>query len=395
MVTLPTQGEATAGVFLGTRRVGTLWFRDQFTRFEYEDFAPDHPVLGQGFEDNPVRVRTARVEVPEWFANLLPEPDSPLRRFMADRIGIKAQRSFPLLVHLGNDLPGALRVVLDGASDYASDGTLRFSLAGVQLKFSMRRHGRALTLPASGSGGNWIVKLPDRRYDNVPENEYTMLRWAATAGIAVPDIDLMSGSSLVGLPDGLIHDSEQALAVERFDRIDGDGRIHMEDLAQVREVFPREKYDGTSYSDIARGFAALCPSEDLDEYVRRLVSVVAMGNSDAHLKNWTLTYPDGRQARLPPAYDLVCITCYGDFRDAGLAFHLGRERNFGAIMRRHFQVLAAGAGLDERRVLDVVDGTVHALLESWPAIRRESPAPDFVLRHIDERLRTLPLFSGR
>jgi serine/threonine-protein kinase HipA len=120
-----------------------------------------------------------------------------------------------------------------------------------------------------------------------------------------------------------------------------------------------------------------------------------MGNSDAHLKNWTLTYPNGRQARLSPAYDLVCITCYDDFRDAGLAFHLGGEKNFGAVMRRHFEVLAAGAGLGERRVLDVVDGTVHALLESWPAIRRESPAPDFVLRHIDDRLRTLPLFSGR
>jgi serine/threonine-protein kinase HipA len=120
-----------------------------------------------------------------------------------------------------------------------------------------------------------------------------------------------------------------------------------------------------------------------------------MGNTDAHLKNWTLTYPDGHQARLSPAYDFVCVTCYGDFRNAGLAFHLGGEKNFGAIVPRHFQLLAASADLDDGHVLGVVDAAVHDLLDCWPRVRRESPAPEQILRHVDERLRTLPLFSGR
>ena len=38
--------EITAGVFLGERRVGTLTFADEITRFDYTDVEPGHPVLG-------------------------------------------------------------------------------------------------------------------------------------------------------------------------------------------------------------------------------------------------------------------------------------------------------------------------------------------------------------
>src|SRR5438105_10451692 len=50
---------------------------------------------------------------------------------------------------------------------------LRFSLAGVQLKFSavMEASG-GLTIPAGGMGGSWVVKLPAGRFASVPENEY-------------------------------------------------------------------------------------------------------------------------------------------------------------------------------------------------------------------------------
>ena len=61
---------------------------------------------------------------------------------------------------------------------------LRFSLAGVQLKFSavMEASG-GLTVPAGGMGGSWIVKLPSARFAAVPENEFAMLELARRAGI--------------------------------------------------------------------------------------------------------------------------------------------------------------------------------------------------------------------
>ncbi|MGK7761226.1 type II toxin-antitoxin system HipA family toxin, partial [Marinovum sp. B10] len=73
------------------------------------------------------------------------------------------------------DLPGAITITpsdgeawspdtADGGDDHGDDrreNALRFSLAGVQLKFSavMEASG-GLTIPASGVGGSWIVKLP-------------------------------------------------------------------------------------------------------------------------------------------------------------------------------------------------------------------------------------------
>ena len=52
---------------------------------------------------------------------------------------------------------------------------LRFSLAGVQLKFSaLMETSKGLTLPVGGAGGDWIVKLPSPRFDAVPENEYAI-----------------------------------------------------------------------------------------------------------------------------------------------------------------------------------------------------------------------------
>ncbi len=73
---------------------------------------------------------------------------------------------------LGQDLPGAITVVpADGEAlppnakieitdEINHETVMRFSLAGVQLKFSAVQHASGgLTIPASGTGGSWIVKL--------------------------------------------------------------------------------------------------------------------------------------------------------------------------------------------------------------------------------------------
>ena len=67
--------------------------------------------------------------------------------------------------------------------DRPHEAVLRFSLAGVQLKFSavMEASG-GLTIPAGGMGGSWIVKLPSARFAAVPENEFAMLGSRAPCG---------------------------------------------------------------------------------------------------------------------------------------------------------------------------------------------------------------------
>ena len=129
---------------------------------------------------------------------------------------------------------------------------LRFSLAGVQLKFSgvMEATG-GLTIPAEGVGGSWIVKLPSMQFNGVPENEYAMLELARRMGIDVPEVRLVPLNEIAGLPEDLARLAGHALAVKRFDRTDKGGAVHSEDFAQVFGLYPERKYERASYRNIA------------------------------------------------------------------------------------------------------------------------------------------------
>ncbi|MGB6165775.1 MAG: HipA domain-containing protein [Pseudonocardiaceae bacterium] len=200
-------------------------------------------------------------------------------------------------------------------------------MAGVALKFSMLAKGDRLTLPACGVGGDWIVKLPDQTYPDVPRNEFTMMSRAASAGIAVPPVRLVHRDELDGLPPDVWPSREEwAYAIRRFDRDAHRDSVHIEDLTQVRNVYPEDKYLG-NYETVA---ALAHRGHDLDslrEFARRLVFTILIANGDAHLKNWSLIYTDPRVPSLAPAYDMVSTAYYlGEREMLGLKF--GGSRRF-------------------------------------------------------------------
>lgn len=368
---------------------------------------PSRPVLGQSFEDDPTGAYRTRQGVPSWFANLLPE--GPLRRLIAERAGVNERRSWFLLNLLGNDLPGAVTITSSQSSTDESDPDahvsdqdelpLRFSLAGVQMKFSAIREGRGLTVPAQGRGGDWLVKLPDQRFQGVPENEYLMMQLAGRAGLDVPFTELVAVKDIGNLPEQAAQTGNLALAVRRFDRRKG-GRVHIEDFAQVLGLSPKEKYGATNYDTMARVVAAVCPVDDIDEFVRRLVFMIAIGNSDAHAKNWSLIYPDGRSARLAPAYDLVAVSLYekADRRlRPQLALNLAGVRDGSAVTQATFRHFARRAGLDENRVATVVSDEVQAIRAAWDELKS---APEYsvdpaLAATLDDRISVLPLFASQ
>ena len=49
---------------------------------------------------------------------------------------------------------------------------------------------------------------------------------------------------------------------------------------------------------------------DGEEFIRRLVFNILIGNADMHLKNWSLIYPDRCRAALAPADDFVSTIAY-------------------------------------------------------------------------------------
>jgi serine/threonine-protein kinase HipA len=382
------------------------------TLFAFHDaFARDagRPTLSLGFHDEHGHLITSskpfQKKVMPFFANLLPE--GHMRTYLAERAGVNPERDFFLLGQLGADLPGAITVrpadggawplgTPDGDPDGSSGDTqgtsraLRFSLAGVQLKFSaINDASGGLTIPAHGMGGSWIVKLPSSRFEGVPENEYSMMKLAGLIGIDVPETSLIPTDEIENLPEEMASAGQLAFVVERFDRPQAGGKIHVEDFAQIFRLFPAQKYDRASYVNIARVIAAECGDLDIAQLVRRLTFNVLIGNADMHVKNWSVMYPDRRNAALAPAYDLVSTISY--IRDRGTALKMSRSKLFAEFSEDELSHFAARALLPKKLVLDTARETVLRFHEHWSAEKSQLPLRAEVVKAIDANLKLVPI----
>ena len=371
---------------------------------------PQRPVLGLGFKDSLGGLITdfqpTQTRVMPFFSNLLPE--GHMRTYLAQRAGVNPVREFFLLWVLGMDLPGAITITptdgeswppdADGAAadhhdDDRREDALRFSLAGVQLKFSAVNEARGgLTIPAKGVGGSWIVKLPSRQFPNVPENEFSMMTLARLIGMDVPALRLVDLNAIRNLPNGLDGLKGQALVIERFDRLPDGGAVHMEDFAQIFGVYPDRKYTKASMRSIGRVIAAEAGESDIAEFVRRLTFNMLIGNADMHLKNWSMTYPDRRTAVLAPAYDFVSTIAY--LRDENFALNVSRTRRFDEFTDDELSHLAAKALLPEKLVLDTARETVVLFHQHWQAEKGNLPLSADVIRAVEDHLRKVPLASA-
>jgi serine/threonine-protein kinase HipA len=363
-------------------------------------------VLGQRFEERPWTEVRAGQGLPDWFEHVLPEAGGPLRRAVARGLGVRETSSFVIAETVGRDLPGAMvlrpeaelapgfasgrRVLKEEIAESPKLSKLRFSLAGIQLKFSARATERGL---AVGYGGDQIVKLADQRFDHVPTNEYAVMTWARCCGIDVPSTGLMAADELVDLPEGLMLRDPMAFVIERYDRQPNGQRIHQEDFAQILGLSPyegqRDKYEGTNLDSIARLVAALSP-EDVDEFVRRVTFMVLSANNDMHAKNWSVVYPDKVQPRLAPAYDLLCTDLY--LGTGVMAFKLAGVRRLDGVRPVKLERLAVRAGVDPARVRAVAAETVDRAVGEWPTVRDLAPGP--VAEYLDSWLIRCPLVRG-
>jgi serine/threonine-protein kinase HipA len=386
--------ERRHAVWLYARKVGVLHQRGDHTRFIFDPAYwedPNRPILGLRFEEYPKQGLSAALRLPPWFSNLLPESRT-LRDWIASDRGVSPSREMELLAQLGHDLPGAVRVFPDGddlpnwfdsarllkvqspptAIDGRGSPLTKFSLAGVGLKFSLLPRGRGLTIPASGEGGDWIVKLPETEHAHVPRNEFATMSLAARVGIDVPQIKLRHRDELPALPENVWPSREDlAYSIRRFDRDSNRNLIHTEDLAQVRGFYPDNdwKYRG-AFETIAAHMYRGYDLSSLHEFVRRLVFCVLVGNGDAHLKNWSLIYRDARRPTISPAYDLVATFYYqAGVEDLGLT--LNRSRRFADVRIRTFDRIAERIGAAGAKLESVAEETIVRTLDEWPAVAEE------------------------
>ena len=366
------------------------------------------PVLGLGFKDALggllTNFKPTQTKLTPFFSNLLPE--ETMRHYLAERAGVNPAREFFLLWVLGQDLAGAITVEpADGEAlppnvhqdiddETKIDVPMRFSLAGVQLKFSaVQQTNGGLTIPATGQGGSWIVKLPSSRFDAVPENEYSMMELARMLGMDVPETQLLPINQIANIPDGIgkfgdAFKNAQAFVIKRFDRA-GDQAVHIEDFAQVFGVYPQDKYKKASMRNIAQVIGIEGQNEDIAEFTRRLVFNTLIGNADMHLKNWSVIYKDKRAASIAPAYDFVSTIPY--IPDDSTSLKVSRSKKFSDFTLDELSHLAAKAMLPEKLVLDTAKQTVAGFHEIWAKEKAHLPLTKSMIEAIETHLRSIPL----
>ncbi len=372
-----------------------------------EDYMADErrSVLGLAFKDQFGELitdfRPTQTRLLPYFSNLLPE--GRLRKYLAARAGVSEVREFFLLWALGSDLPGAVTIKsaegeawpidVDDKEELPHSGrkdALRYSLAGVQLKFSaIEAASGGLTVPARGAGGSWIVKLPSLEFEGVAENEFSMMTLARLIGMDVPTMKLIEPDAVGNLPKeiGSIHG--KALAIKRFDRREDDTLVHIEDFAQVFNVYPENKYKKASMRNIANVISNEGSENDVAEFIRRLTFNTLIGNGDMHLKNWSLMYPDKRRATLAPAYDFVSTIPY--IADDKSALNFSRTKRFDQFTEEELSHLAAKARLPTKLVLDTARETVELFHQHWKSERAHLPLDSKVVRAIEQHLKTIPI----
>ncbi len=228
-------------------------------------------------------------------------------------------------------------------------------------------------LPVGSAPSTHILKQSHIRYDRIVQNEQLALRTAEILGIEVPyseiveahpvpDHDYMAGAAV----------TENVLfATERYDRtFDGaedmiDGmlcplRLHQEDFGQALGIPASGKYErpGEQHMkkmfDLLRRYSA-SPIEDQIKLWDIIVFHWLIGNTDGHIKNFSLVYDANLKAvRLAPAYDIVSTVLY-DTHSSEMAFSVGGEIEWGKIDRGCFEDACGECGLNKKLFMARLD----------------------------------------
>jgi serine/threonine-protein kinase HipA len=314
-------------------------------------------------------------------SNMLPE--GAQREDLAQRLKVHIDNEFPLFSYVGGDLPGALIAApVDPADipDYVLQSRrgiepvpiaparpgFKFSLAGVQSKFSMRERDGTYDMPPDGEVGSWIVKPPSPRHAFVPLNEFTGMSLAQSAGVEIPQIRLVPVAKLSGLHSLNLPAEQYAYAIRRFDR--GTSlRIHIEDFAQVLLLYSRDKYGSTNYERIGQVLYQFTGQSlaNAQQFARRLLVNILLANGDAHLKNWSLIYPDAITPELAPAYDILTTKVYIQ-NEQEFALKLGKIKDWYQVGLEHFQLWAERAQIPWRAIVPHLEDTLDKARSLWP-----------------------------
>lgn len=226
------------------------------------------------------------------------------------------------------------------------------TVPGVQKKMSLHLFSKdknpRLTLVNYPTG--YILKPQVDEFSNLPEAEHLVMGMAEICGIKT-------------VPHALLNaENEYAYITKRVDRIFDKGtvkRLAMEDFCQLDLRLTQDKYKG-SYEQCAKIIEKYSSQSNLDlsELFIRLVFCYIVGNSDMHLKNFSLIETEERSGKyvLSPAYDLLPVNLImpEDKEEFALTMN-GKKRN---LRRKDFLVFAGSIGIAKGAAEKMMDKTL-------------------------------------
>ena len=261
------------------------------------------------------------------------------------------------------------------AIDSANKG---YTVPGVQKKLSLHlsteEDGRSrLTLVNYPTG--YILKPQTDEYVALPEMEHLIMHMAVKTGIQTVPF------ALVQLPS---QQDAFAYITRRIDRAQGQ-MLAMEDFCQLDGRLTEDKYRG-SYERCGKIVMTYSQNAllDLAELFLRVVFSFAVGNSDMHLKNFSLieTAEGNGVYRLSEAYDMISsnVVIPKDREELALTIN-GKKQN---IRKKDFLVFADTIGLSPK-VAEKMIQKVIKLEDTYITMCQES----YMMRHQKEALEAL------
>ncbi|MBR5973977.1 MAG: type II toxin-antitoxin system HipA family toxin [Clostridiales bacterium] len=370
------------------RLVGTIEGSSQSdARFQYDEtflHSPDSmPVsLSLPLQERPFSASQTK----NYFEGLLPEGFT--RRTVAQWMHVDENDYLSILHGLGRECLGAVQIIAEDeklnesyepvsreeiralAEEGVSKSTeivtrAHLSLTGASGKVGLYydRTNDKWYFPWGTAPSTHIVKQSHVRLNDIVTNERLSLMTAQKCGIEIPESFIIN--------TGTGNENEVLFATARYDRsmpehpriIDGlpcPCRLHQEDFAQALGILASEKYEKKPEGYLKMMFETLRyyssdPIRDQMKLWDMIVFNYLIGNTDAHIKNFSLLYsPNMKSIRLSPAYDLVSTTVY-EQSTREMAFFIGNDLLIDHISRESFRTAARDIGLSERIALERFD----------------------------------------
>lgn len=360
-------------VYLRTHLIGHLEEDVQGLRFTY---VPEW-VEAQGeplsFSLPLRRESYVGVEVESFFSNLL--PDDYVRTRIGEILQIPRENTYALLEAIGGDCAGAVQFFKEGTDPQFSrepvfralsetealkiladlekrplnvgeDG-VRISGAGAQDKLVACVKGGEILLPLNGTPSTHIIKPEIKGYPGSVENEWFSMCLAAKCGLKT------AACTILKLGESRYY------VTERYDRMSEDGsvvRLHQEDFCQLLNVDPKHKYEAHGGPGLASCFELLrrlqLSAAETLEFLNRVIFNFLVGNGDAHGKNFSVLYRNGR-CELAPMYDVMSTTIYPEVA-ARMAMKIDGEYGFKWMTLNKFIRQGEKLGFSEKLMRSVI-----------------------------------------